>query len=167
MFMIMLFIALSAVPADVTKFTVDLPETGAEPMLITRRADGWWQASRRGKVQKDVFKIEGTSYVAKEGGEEKRQDLSTLLGVDDETNLAELEEVKHPLGVIQIERQKNGLDFLLKAMKEGKGTGKTLQVGKVRWEAPVRKSKAIGTERGENPPDERSQTRTLHGDRVV
>ena len=52
------FIALHEVPADVTEFTVDLKQSGS-PMLISRRADSWWQASRKGKVQKDVCKVDG------------------------------------------------------------------------------------------------------------
>ena len=130
--MAMLMIGLHEVPAHMKAFTVDLTQSGS-PMLVSRRRDGWWQASRKGKVQEGVFKVDGKSYVAIEGGVEKRADVLTLLGLDNETNLAELARVKHPLGVIKIKRKKEGLDLRLEEKKDGMATGKTLQVGKVLW----------------------------------
>lgn len=133
MFMAMQIIALHEVPADVTEFTVDLQQSGT-PILMNRRADGWWQASINGKGQRYGCKVEGGSYVAMEGDVEKKEDISILLGVDEDMKLAELVSVKHPLGVIQIVRKKASLEFRLEEQADGGQTGTTLQRGKVRWE---------------------------------
>ena len=89
-------------------------------------------------MQKDLFKVEGKSYVAIEGGVEKSMDIFTMLGLGEDTKIAELDSVKHPLGVIQIVRKKASLGFRLEEQKDGIGTGKTLQRGGVRWAVQVK-----------------------------
>ncbi|TWT60761.1 WD40 repeat domain-containing protein [Rubinisphaera italica] len=137
MFMAMLVIALHEVPADVTEFSVDLRQSGSL-MLIGRRRDGWWQASRRGKVLKDVFKVDGLSYVAIEGGVNKKMDIPAMLGLDQNLKLVELDSIKHPLGVIKISRETASLGFRLEDQKDGVATGTTLQRGEVRWAPKVK-----------------------------
>jgi hypothetical protein len=56
-----------------------------------------------------------------------------MLGLKEDTNLAELVLVKHPLGVIRMTRDKSGLEFRLRELKDGKESGETIQSGKVRW----------------------------------
>ncbi len=56
-----------------------------------------------------------------------------MLGRKEDTNLAELVSVEHPLGVITITRKKLGLEFRLKETKGELASGETIQAGEVGW----------------------------------
>jgi hypothetical protein len=89
----MLMIALHEVPADVTAVILELTPSEL-PVQVSRRADGRWQLE---KAQKYTFKVDGKDFVSNAGGVEKKEDILTLLGLENNTNLAEFELVEHRL----------------------------------------------------------------------
>jgi hypothetical protein len=117
----MLIIALHQVPTDVTVFTLKLTPSECS-VHVSRRTDGWWQVSRRrqpsgsGKEQKYGFKVNGEDFVSNMSGVEKKEGILTLLGLKEDTRLAELVTVEHPLGVIKITRKKTGFELRLEEL---------------------------------------------------
>ena len=134
LFKSMLMIALDQVPEDVKSLAIEITPLEKE-IRIKRAADGWWWA---GADEKSGFKVDGGHFVSILGGVETKEHIAMRLGLKDDTNLAELSSLNHPLGVIKIERDEMGLKFRLQAVRDGNATGETLQGGEVRWAAKER-----------------------------
>lgn len=125
----MLMIALRQVPANAKSLTVKITPRES-PMQIDRTADGWWRTGTDGEFG---LKVDGAYFVSLIAGVEKKEHMAMRLGLKDDTNLAELSSLRHPLGAIKIKRDVTGLTFRLEEVTDGTETGETLQAGEVRW----------------------------------
>jgi hypothetical protein len=68
-------------------------------------------------------------------GIETKEDFLTLLGLKEGKNLAAIDSIEHPLGVIRVTRNKTGFDFRLTEKRAE--SGESLQSGEVRWATSV------------------------------
>ena len=122
---------LSAIPQDETQFSIELDDS--EVLLARRQVDGWWRVARDGKNKGQPFKVEGGSYLTKEGETERKVALLTLLGLVAGTDLSALEGIKHPLGLVEIETETGGIQFKLTSVANAAGKSATLRKGVVDW----------------------------------
>jgi hypothetical protein len=145
LFKSMLMIALDEIPDDVKSLAIEVTPRGKKytgtqtldtkpadekAIRIERAADGWW---RSGTDEKSGFKVAGGQFVSLIGGVETKERIAMSLGLKDDTNLAELSSLRHPLGVIKIKRDETGLTFRLEEVTDRAESGETLQEGRVRW----------------------------------
>ena len=128
----MLMVALNQLRPDMKVLNVVI-EPGNKQTRLERSADGWWRA---GTVKTSGFKIDVEHFVSRVRGSDHRDHIMMRLGLKDGTNLADLSSLKHPLGVIKIDRKKGGLKFRLEEVTDGIESGETLQSGEVRWASP-------------------------------
>lgn len=129
LFKSILMIAPQQVPADVKSLSIEITPR-KKRIRLEQAADGWWWV---GKDEKHGFKVDGKQFVSREGDVETSEEILMLLGLKDDSSLADLSLLKHPLGVIKITRGQTGLKFQLEEVKDGTESGATLQTGEVRW----------------------------------
>ncbi|MDC0274521.1 hypothetical protein OAK91_07305, partial [Planctomycetaceae bacterium] len=103
---------------------------------LEKGADGWWRA---GRDEKSGFKVDGKQFVSHAGDVETKEDILMRLGLKDDSSLVDLSSLKHPLGVIKIDRGKTGIKFRLEELTDGTESGETLQSGEVQWAPTVNK----------------------------
>ncbi len=132
-FAILIVVVLNLVPADVTTFTMQMNEN--ETLRFTKQAEGGWNAVELPKDDLGTFYVDGTKLTMKGEDREHTQNLAKMLGVDEDVDWKELKEIKLGAAPVQIERKKNGLDFILTAKREGSETKRTF---KVRWDRKER-----------------------------
>jgi len=128
LFKSMLMIAPQQVPANVKSMSIKIMPR-EKIIRLEQAADGWWSA---GTDEKSAFKVGGKLFVSCVGDVETKEDILMLLGLKDDSSLADLSSLKHPLGVIRIIRDETGLKFRLEEIN-----GETLQTGEVRWAPTV------------------------------
>ena len=128
LFKSMLMIAPQQVPANVKSMSIKIMPR-EKIIRLEQAADGWWSA---GTDEKSAFKVGGKLFVSCAGDVETKEDILMLLGLKDDSSLADLSSLKHPLGVIRIIRDETGLKFRLEEIN-----GETLQTGEVRWAPTV------------------------------
>lgn len=129
LFKSMLMIALQQVPANVKSMSIKVMPR-EKIIRLEQAADGWW---RTGRDEKSGFKIDGKQFVSRADDVETKADILMLLGLKDDSSLADLSSLKHPLGVIKIIRDERGLKFRLEEVTDGTDSGETLQSGEARW----------------------------------
>ncbi|MDC3225049.1 hypothetical protein OAU26_08950, partial [Mariniblastus sp.] len=103
----------------------------------------WWRVARDGKNKGQPFKVDGGSYLTKEGETERKVALLTLLGLDAGTDLSALESIKHPLGLIEIETEISGINFKLTTLVNKAGETKTIRQGGVEWNGQDQTENAV------------------------
>jgi len=145
LFKSMLMIAPQQVPSDVKSLTIEITPR-EKPIRLEQAADGWWRTGQDGKYG---FRVDGKHFISREGDVEREEEILNLLGLKDDTSLADLSSLKHPLGVIKIERDETELKFRLVEVTDGTDAGETLQTGEVRWTRTVSR----GTELPEITPE--------------
>lgn len=129
-FAILVVVVLNLVPADVTTFTMQM--NPAETMRFTKQGDGGWSAIKLPRGDDlGTFYVDGTKLTMKGEGKERTQDLAKILGVDEGFDWKEMKAVKLGATPVQVERQSNGLDFVLREKKEDSPAKPTF---KVRWD---------------------------------
>ena len=134
-------VTLSAIPPDVTRFSIEWDDSGA--LLAKRQEDGWWQLNRNGKKDARLFKVEKDNYFIKEGGIERAEALLPLLGLNAGTDLSALESIKHPLGLIEIETEMSGINFKLTTLANKAGETETIRQGAVEWNGQDQTENAV------------------------
>ena len=133
LFKSMLMIAPQQAPANVKSLSIELMP-GNKNIRLEKGADGWWRADMD---ETSDFKVDGKQFVSPAGDVETKEDILMLLGLKNDSSLADLSSLRHPLGVIKIDRNHSGLEFRLEEMKDGVQSTETLQAGKVRWTSTV------------------------------
>jgi len=139
LFKSMLMIALQQVPANVKSLSIEIMPR-KEIIRLENGADGWW---REGRDEKSGFKIDGKQFVSRADDVETKEHILMLLGLEDDSSLADLSSLKHPLGVIKIIRDETGLKFRLEEVTDATDSGETLQAGEVRWTRTVSDDKEL------------------------
>ena len=130
---IFMLVVINTLPAEVDTFT--LTGLDGEILRLTKQADGGWKVVEPADKKMGTFYVKGTKITIKrEDGEDKEfsQDLAEMLGVDEKTDWKKLTEIKTEDLTVKIKRQKNGIDFVIKAGDEG---DESEQVLKARWGA--------------------------------
>jgi hypothetical protein len=117
-FTIFLVAALNLLPPGVTEFSLAMPKS--QPVQFIQQPDGGWKGVKANSAQAPLFYIHGTELTMKTGDKEMKNDLATMLGVTATTNWKELTEVKIGEKPVQIQRQADGLDFVVKLPKDNK-----------------------------------------------
>lgn len=79
-----------------------------------------------------------------------------LLGLKDDSSLADLSSPKHPVGIIKIDRDATRLKFRLEEVTDGTESGETLQTGEVRWTPTISESKNDRAEQASDLPNTRA-----------
>ena len=126
---ILVVVVLNLVPSNVTTFNMQMNEN--DTIRFTRQSDGGWNAVKLPKNDLGTFYVDGAKLTMKGEGKKYTQDISTMLGVDKDTDWKKLKEVKFGDSPLQIERKEDGLDLIL---TEKDGDRETKQTFKVRWD---------------------------------
>ena len=137
LFKSMLMIAPQQVPADAKSLTIEITPR-EKPFRLERAADGWWGLR---KAKRSEFRVSDKHFVLREGDVETKQEIRMLLGLKDDSSLADLSSLKHPVGIIKIDRDATRLKFRLEEVTDGTESGETLQTGEVRWAPTISESK--------------------------
>lgn len=127
-----MLITLQLIPAEVTQFKVELHDQET-PLLVARRADSFWQATRQGSPYGSPFKIEADKYVIKERRGERKKKIFPLLGLNENTDWGHVEEIRHPLGILKIETKMQSIEFELQYSASDELLGETWKRGVVSW----------------------------------
>ncbi|MDF1844813.1 MAG: DPP IV N-terminal domain-containing protein [Rubripirellula sp.] len=152
LFKSMLMIAPQQVPADVKSLTIEIPPH-EKPFRLERAADGWWRLRQAKRFE---FRVSDRHFVVRKGDVETKQEIRMLLGLKDDSSLADLSSLKHPVGIIKIDRDATRLKFRLEEVTDGTESGETLQTGEVRWAPTIRESKNEGADRASDLPNTRA-----------
>jgi hypothetical protein len=148
----MLMIAPQQVPADVKSLTIEITSRD-KPFRLERGADGWWGLR---KAKGSEFRVSDKHFVLREGDVEKKHEIRMLLGLEDDSSLADLSSLKHPVGLIKIDRDATRLKFRLEEVTDGTESGETLQTGEVRWAPTISESKNEGADQASDPSNTRA-----------
>lgn len=136
-----MLLTLQAIPADITQFRVTYQNHGnaldgrpqAGVIEVVRQKDGFWQMARNKKAMGLPFKIAEGVYVLKEVSGERKFAILPLLGLEKDTNLSELNSIRHPLGVINIRTRMQSIEFELQREAPDTRQLETLKQGVVTW----------------------------------
>ncbi|MGI9442372.1 MAG: hypothetical protein ACR2N1_07880 [Rubripirellula sp.] len=79
-----------------------------------------------------------------------------LLGLKDDSSLADLSSPKHPVGIIKIDRDATRLKLRLEEVTDGTESGETLQTGEVRWAPTISESKNDRADQASDLPNTRA-----------
>ena len=136
-----MLLTLQAIPADTTQFKVTYQNHGnalegrpqAGVIEVVLQKDGFWQMTRNKKFLGLPFKIAEGSYVLKEASGERKFAILPLLGLEKDTNLSDLNSIRHPLGVINIRTRMQSIEFELQHEAADTQELEILKQGVVTW----------------------------------